>query len=354
MSDQDKESKTEQPSAKRREDALKDGGAPQSRDLSSTVSLLVGVITLNITGSFMVANLKGHWREMLGGLNNYQLTDARVYNLLLKVLFTLGWTLAPFTLVVMIAGVAASVSQTGFSFNTERLGIKLNKINPLEGVKRFFNKQAGMEGAKALVKILIVGFIAYRVLRDEVNNLIFLSDGDVQGIFEFLSHLSFKLVLHTCGVMLILAVIDLAFVKWNYLQGLKMTKQEVKEEHRQSEGDPAVKGKIKRMQFEQARRRLKKIIPTADVVITNPTHFAVALKYDRERMVAPMVLAKGADQMALRIKTLARESNIMLVENRPLARELFAKVKEGEEIPEVLYTAVAEILAYVYGLKGKI
>jgi flagellar biosynthetic protein FlhB len=189
-------------------------------------------------------------------------------------------------------------------------------------------------------------------MKDEVSNVLFLTETDIQGLIEFVSHISFKIVLHTCGILLVLALLDFAFVKWRFIQNLKMTKQEVKDEHKESEGDPKVKGKIKRLQLEKAYRRLKQIIPTADVVVTNPTHFAVALKYDREKMAAPFVIAKGADHLAMRIKVLAKDNNVMLVENKFLARELYAQVKEGEEIPESLYVAVAELLAYVYSIKG--
>jgi flagellar biosynthetic protein FlhB len=152
--------------------------------------------------------------------------------------------------------------------------------------------------------------------------------------------------------MIVQAVLDLAFVKWNYLQNLKMTKEEVKKEAKDTDGDPHVRGRQKKLRYERAYRRLRQIIPTADVVVTNPTHYAVALKYDRNRMGAPVVLAKGVDHLAQRIKAMARENNVMLVENRFLARELYASVKEGQEIPESLYVAVAEVLAYVYGIKG--
>jgi flagellar biosynthetic protein FlhB len=193
--------------------------------------------------------------------------------------------------------------------------------------------------------------MAYKILTEEMENIIFLVDSDLPGILAFIGHLSFKIVLHTCGVLIILAVIDLAFVKWRFLDNLKMTKQEVKDEQKNSEGDPAVKGKLKQKQFQMARRRMRQIVPTADVVITNPTHFAVALKYDRTRMAAPIVVFKGMDEIAQQIKIVARENKITLVENRFLARELYANVDEGQEIPERLYAAVAEILAYVYGLK---
>jgi flagellar biosynthetic protein FlhB len=179
-----------------------------------------------------------------------------------------------------------------------------------------------------------------------------LAEADVNGILTYTGHVAFKIVTHTSGIMIVIAILDMAYVKWRYIENLKMTKQEVKDENKDMEGNPEIKGKIKKLQFQAARRRLTKIIPTADVVITNPTHFAIALKYDRSRMVAPMVIAKGADEMALAIKEMARENKITLVENRFLARELYDQVAENQEIPESLYAAVAEILAYVYRLKG--
>jgi len=172
-------------------------------------------------------------------------------------------------------------------------------------------------------------------------------------IVAYMGHVAFKIVVHTCGIMLVISILDLMYIKWNYIQGLKMTKQEVKDEHKEQE-NPEIKSQIKKMQFQAARRRMTKIIPTADVVITNPTHYAVALKYDRERMIAPVVLAKGVDIMAQAIKKIAQESKVILVENRFLARELYSQVEENEAIPESLYAAVAEVLAYVYRLKGKV
>jgi flagellar biosynthetic protein FlhB len=187
-----------------------------------------------------------------------------------------------------------------------------------------------------------------------MDAIIFLVHGDFGSIVSYLGHITFKVVLNCCGTLFVLAVLDLAYVKWRFTDNLKMTKDEVKEEHKQMEGDPKIKGKIRQIQFAQARRRMRKIIPTADVVITNPTHFAVAIKYDREKMSAPVVIAKGVDHMAQQIKLIAKDHNVMLVENRFLARELYAEVDEGKEIPEKLYAAVAEVLAYVYSLRGKI
>ncbi|HOP40953.1 MAG TPA: flagellar biosynthesis protein FlhB [Geobacteraceae bacterium] len=353
MAESDKHSKTEQPTAKKLEEARKKGPPPLSRDMTSTVTLLVSMVTLYTLGSYMLMSLKENTRSLLGGMGSISITPSGVYSLLLQQLYSIGAVIAPFMIMVMVAGIVAVVIQGGVSFSSEKLSLKFDKLNPIEGVKRLFKKEAAVEALKSILKILIVGYIAYRVLRDEMDAIYYLTETDIRGIFEFISHLSFKIVIHTCGVMIVLSVLDLAFVKWSHLQNLKMTKEEVKQEHKDSEGDPHLKGKIRKMRYEKAFRRLRLIIPTADVVVTNPTHFAVALKYDREKMAAPIVIAKGADHLALRIKAMARENNVMLVENRFLARELYAQVKEGEEIPESLYVAVAELLAYVYGLKGK-
>jgi flagellar biosynthetic protein FlhB len=353
VSETDKHSKTEQPTSKKLEEARKKGPPPLSRDMSSTVTLLVSMITLYALGGYMFASLKETSHTLLAGMGEVSLTPASVYSLLLKQFLSIGGILAPFLIMVMVAGVTSVVVQGSFSFSTERLSLKLENLNPVNGVKRLMRKESAVEALKSILKILIVGYIAYRILRDEMGAIVYLTETDIQGIFTFVSHVAFKIVLHTCGVMIVLAALDLAFVKWSYMQNLKMTKDEVKQENRDSEGDPQVKGKIRKMAYERAFRRLRQVIPTADVVVTNPTHYAVALKYEREKMAAPIVIAKGADELALRIKAMARESRVTLVENRFLARELYAQVKEGEEIPETLYVAVAELLAYVYGLKGK-
>ena len=350
---EDKHSKTEKPTPKKLEEAKKKG-IPHSRDLTSTVTLIASMVALYTTGGFMFSTLKTTSAEILGSMGTFELTEASVEMLLLKLFLVILRVMAPFMLVVVIVGLCTTMAQVGFSINSERVSFKLDKLNPVENFGKLFNKDSLVEMAKAILKIAIVGYMSYKIMRDELDGIIYLTDTDLSGIIELMKHLAFKLVIHTCGVLLILGVIDLAFVKWRFMERQKMTKQEVKDEHKESEGDPKVKGKIRQMQFQQAQKRLRKVIPTADVVITNPTHFAVALKYDRLTMGAPTVLAKGADHMAQTIKAMAREHNVMLVENRFLARELYAQVKEGEEIPEALYAAVAEVLAYVYSLKGKV
>jgi len=354
MSEEDKHSKTEEPTAKRREDALKDSGPPRSRDLNSTITLLAGIYILFITGAYMLSTLKKSCREIFTHMEASQVTQGGVYALMLKFFGVMGLILGPFLLTVMAAGIALHFAQGDVSLNWEKMAFKFDTMNPVKGFKRLFNKDSIVEMVKSSLKIVIVGYIAYRIIRGEAETLTFLGDRDLDDILSYISRLSFRLILNSCWVLLILAILDLLYVRWRFTQNIKMTKEEVKQEHKDSEGDPQIKGKIRTLQFAQARRRMQKLIPTADVVVTNPTHYAVALKYDRERMAAPMVLAKGADHLARRIKEIAREHDVMIAENRFLARELYDQVKEGQEIPESLYAAVAEILAYVFSMRGKL
>lgn len=355
MAETDKHSKTEQPTNKRLLEARRKGNVPRSQELSTTVGLAVAFVALYTMGSFMFSTLKSTSRELFLNLGTYEVTQAGIYSLMLKMFLVIAIIVAPFMLIVIVAGIATSVAQTGgVIISWEPLSLKLDRLNPVNGVGKLFKTDSLFTTFKSFLKIIIVGFMAYKILRQEIESILFLTQSDIDGIVDFVGHISFKLVLHTCGVMLILAIIDYAFVKWRYIEDLKMTKQEVKDEHKNEEGDPKIKAKIRQVQYERSRRRLRKVIPTADVIITNPTHYAVALKYDRDRMAAPVVLVKGVDFLAQTIKEIARESKVMLVENRPLARELYAQVDEGQEIPESLYAAVAEVLAYVYSIKGKV
>jgi len=354
MAEEDKQSKTEQPTGKRRSDSEKKSGPPRSKELSSALTLMASFLFLYIAGSSMQGNLKKCCIEFLRDAGTLTLTQAAANSLMLKLMGTLAVILLPFLLAAVSAGLVVSVGQGGFSFSTERISFNLGRLNPLSGFKKLFNMDSLAEIFKSVLKLGIVGYVAYRTYSKEAEGLILLTGSEIQEIQDFFSRIAFKLVLNAGGILLILGLLDYAFVRWRFIQNIKMSKQEVKDENKESEGDPQVKHKMRSVHMERARRRYKQIIPTADVVITNPTHYAIALKYDRERMAAPIVIAKGADYLAQKIKEIARENMVMLVENRFLARELYAQVKEGQEIPEALYAAVAEVLAYVYGLKGKV
>jgi flagellar biosynthetic protein FlhB len=326
-----------------------------SQMLTSSLTLLAGIITLYIFGNFMMDGLKQSTVKILATMGRFELTEANLYVLVLKLFGTVVLLLAPLILTIIATAVVSSLIQDKgqFEFRWTRLTFDFSKLSPMKGFARLFNKDALVEMLKSLLKLLVVAWIAYRVVNDEMQNITFLAEADIETIFNFVGHIAFKIVIHTCGIMIILGILDMLYVKWQYIENLKMTKQEVKDESKESDGNPEVKGRIRKLQFQMAQRRMTKIIPLADVVITNPTHYAVALKYDRQKMAAPIVLAKGADIMAEAIKKIAREHHITLVENRFLARELYDQVQENEPIPEALYAAVAEVLAYVYKLKGK-
>jgi len=323
--------------------------------MTSTFTLLAGMICLYVFGSFMTASISKQSVEILSSVGSFELTEKNIYLLVLKSFYVIVVVLAPLVVTIILTSITSNVVQDGgkFEFRWERLKFDISKLNPQKGFGRIFNKTALVELVKSFLKLVVIGFIAYRVLRDETQNITLLAEADVSAIMSYMGHVAFKIVMHTCGIMLIISILDLMYVKWQYTDNLKMTKQEVKDENKETE-NPEIRGQVKKMQFQMARRRMTKIIPTADVVITNPTHYAIALKYDRQRMAAPVVIAKGADFMAQAIKKMAKEAGVTLVENRFLARELYDQVDENEAIPESLYAAVAEILAYVYRLKGKV
>ncbi len=327
-----------------------------SQMLTSSLTLLTGIVTLYIFGSFMMDGLKQNTVKVLSTIGTFQLTESNLHVLMVSLFGTIVLLLAPIIVTISATAVLSSLIQDNgrLEFTLSRINFKFDKLNPMNGFGRLFNKDALVEMVKSFLKLSVVGWIAYGVMRDEMQNISFLATADIISIFTFIGHIAFKIVTHTCGLMIVLGLFDMLYVKWRYTENLKMTKQEIKDEQKESDGNPETKSKIKRVQFQMARRRMTKIIPMADVIITNPTHYAVALKYDRQKMAAPIVLAKGIDLMAEAIKKIGREHKITLVENRFLARELYAQVKENEPIPETLYAAVAEVLAYVYKLKGKV
>jgi flagellar biosynthetic protein FlhB len=260
--------------------------------------------------------------------------------------------LAPILLVVLAAGVAGNLVQVGLLFTAEPFIPKLSNFDPISGISKLVSLKSFVELAKSIVKLLIVGSVAFLTLWGELENLpglIYMSVGD---ILSFICSRSLKIVFYSALVLIVLAALDYAFVLWKHEQDLKMTKQEVKDERKSREGDPAVKGRIRKVQIETARKRMMEAVPTADVVVTNPTRLAIALKYDGEKMAAPKVIAKGAGFIAERIKEIAEKNGIPIVENKPLAKSLYKAVEIGETIPVNLYKAVAEILAYVYRLRG--
>lgn len=288
--------------------------------------------------------------QNIGTLRFTKVSDASAFSL--EILYQFLAVLLPFLLPIAIAGIIANVMQVGFQLNTEAMALKLTKLNPVSGMKRFVSLKSLVELAKSMVKILFIGSIAYTLVKSDMQEFPALIHQEVGQILVFIARVSLKVCFFVCLAMIVLAVLDYIYQLWQHEQDLKMTKQEVKDEQKQTFGDPKVKARIRSVQLEMARRRMMEAVPEADVVITNPTHLAIALKFDAKEMTAPRVLAKGSGHIAQRIREIAVEHQIPLVEEKPLAQALYKMVEIGEYIPAELYRAVAEVLAYVYRLKG--
>ena len=351
MSD-DSGEKTEEATSQRREDFRKQGRVAQTRELSSVLVLFAGVGLVSLMSKFFFTQ----WREVFSHSFGDEMISAVRYGRLTEALtFAAGKTaliMAPILVIFWIIGFASSVIQTGFLYNEEALQIKWEHLNPVAGMQRLINLKALVEGAKSLVKLVLILTISYWLLRAQIRQLPQLMQYDVPSLFVFLGHVSIRLLAGVGLFMTVLAGADYFYQRWTLEREMRMSKQEIKEEHKAREGDPMIRARIKRAQREAASRRMMDDVPKADVIVVNPTHIAIAIKYD-ETMVAPKIVAKGADIVADKIREIAKEHNIPIVQNIPLARTMFKTLKIGAAIPKELYTAVAEVLSYVYKLRRR-
>jgi flagellar biosynthetic protein FlhB len=345
--------RTEKATGKKRADARKKGQVAVSKEVSSVMIMLTSLGIFYFAGSWMFWNMSeliSRIYQNIGTLSIASVADASAFSL--EIFYRLLLVLLPFLLPIAIAGFLANVMQIGFQINTEAMALKLTKLNPISGMKRFVSLKSLVELGKSIIKILFIGGIAYLILKSDLEEFPNLIQQEVGQIVVFIARVSLKLFFLVSLAMIVLAVLDYIYQRWQYEQDLKMTKQEVKDEFKQSQGDPKVKARIRGVQLEMARRRMMEAVPEADVVITNPTHLAIALKFNAHEMIAPRVVAKGAGFVAQRIREIAEENRIPLVEEKPLAQALYKMVEIGDYIPAELYRAVAEVLAYVYRLKG--
>ena len=345
--------KTEEPTARRLQDARRKGDVAKSMEVPSAAVLLASLLTLYALNDFMMGNMFMLLRHYLGNLHSIQLIPDQLGPLSRQGLVYVLLLCGPLMLVVFVVALLGNFVQFGFLFSTEKLAPKFSKISPIEGIKRMFSMQMLMNTLKSIAKVVLVGYIAYHEIILVLPDLNPLMDQEPIQIAAFIGKVSFSIFLKSALLIALLAAIDYAFQRYDYRKKMRMTKQELKEEAKQTEGDPHVKGRIRSIQMEMARRRMMEEVPKADVVITNPTRLAVALKYNNLTMAAPLVVAKGAGVVAHRIKEVAGEHGIPLVEDKPLAQALFKSVGLNEPIPENLFQAVAEVLAYVYSLKRK-
>lgn len=343
--------KTEEPTAKKRADAAKKGQVARSQELNTAFVLLIGFTMVKFLWESIYGNIAEYTIYIYSHLMRSMDTES-ISELFLGIILLLTKTAFPIMLAILAIGLAINFYQVGLLFNTEKLEPKLSNLNPINGFGRIFSKRSLVELLKSLFKIAVIGFFLYNYLKDEIPFLPQFIYYDLSTSLVEISKILFAMIYQVIAVIFIMAILDFGYQKWQMTQDLKMTKQEVKDEFKQIEGDPQIKGKIKQKQREMAMMRMMQEVPKADVIVTNPTHYAVALQY-HQGMLAPVVLAKGQDLVALRIKQIARESRVPIVENKPLARALYATVEIGENVPQELYKAVAEVLAYVYRLKNR-
>jgi len=352
MADRNFEEKTEKPTPKKRLDVRKKGEVAKSRELPSVAVLMSGILTMAVLAPFMNTQMRMVMERALYEFPTSDLGLADVVNLCHEFSLTFLFILGPIMAAVFIAAILSNIMQVGFLLSGESIKPKLSKLNPLKGFARLFSIQSLMEFVKSMAKLLIVGLVSYFAIKGELDRIPSLMDMELQAILAYILVTTLKITIICALAMVVLVIADYAFQKWQFEKRIKMTKKEVKDEMKTSEGDPQVKSRIKSIQMEMSRKRMMQDVPKADVVVTNPTHFAVAIKYDSAVMGAPQILAKGAGEVARRIKALAKEHHIPVVENKELARNLFVAVDIGQEIPVDLYQAVAEVLAYIYKLKS--
>ncbi len=353
MANNEGQEKTEDATQKKLDDSRDEGQVAKSQEMSGFL-IFAG-------GFFILYSFKGFMSDQIGGMTRYIFSSLDVLTLSMSVVQlyfykALGFfalTMAPILFGLMAIGFVANVGQIGFKISLKAMKPKASKFNPGKGIKRiFFSSRSLVEVTKSLAKLFVIGLFTYWVLEDMVGEAILLADHSVVKIVEFMIDSALTLVWKLALVFAAIAVADFIFQKHKHKKDLKMSKQEIKDEGKQTDGDPEVKARIKSIQFETARKRMMQDVPDADVVITNPTHYAIAIKYEPEKSAAPRVVAKGVDTLAQRIKKIATENGVPLEENRELARALYKVADVGDEIPGELFQAVAQILAHIFNIRN--
>ncbi len=345
--------KTEKASPKKREDARKKGQVVQTKEIGAALSLLLVFISIQFFMEFIVKELFSIYHYIMdfssSSTLDFSMADFKIFSRLM--LTSILKMSLPFLLIALVSGLITNYLQVGVLFTGETLKFKLGKLNPLKGFKRLFSMKSMVEMIKSILKATGILILCYNYIMDREEVLLSIMDRSVMTGMLIIWDMLFDIVVRCASFLLVIAIFDYIYKKWENEKELRMSKQEVKDEYKQMEGDPFIKGKIKEKQREMAMSRMMQEVPEADVVITNPTHYAVAIKYDAEKFDAPVVLAKGKDIIAQNIKEVAKDHDVMIVENKPLARALYSAVDIGEEIPAELYEAVADVLAYVYSIR---
>jgi len=352
--DKDDSQKTEEPTARRLEEARQKGQVVSSREINHWFVILAATIVVAMLAPHMAHTLTHRFAAVLEKSGEIALDSGGAMNVGMGLLVDAAIVLLAPIGILVIAAIGASMMQSGLLISTEPLKPKLEKISPMAGAKRIFSSRSVVEFLKGLAKIAIVGAVGTMLVAPSLQDIDLLVMSDVITTMDRTYTLTVRLLIGVVAVVTVIAILDYLFQRFKFLKEMRMSRQELKEEFKQSEGDPHVKGKLKQIRQERARRRMMARVPEATVVIANPTHFAIALKYELHKMTAPLVVAKGADSLALRIREVAEANGIPVVENKPLAQALYATVEIDEEIPQEHYKAVAEVVSFVFRLKGKL
>ncbi len=349
---EDDQERTEEATQTRRDEFRKKGQVANSRELATAVLLLGGAATIVLLSKFFLDNIFFLFKHTMGGDLVLAVRDGDLFTATKMAGTRLLLLLAPVFGITLVVGVGSSVVQTGLLNVEEAITPDIDKINPLNGFKKVFSLKAFAEGIKAFLKLVLIGAVVLMLMKSEMLRLPQVIEFSIEQLISYMGQITVKLLAGVGMAMLVLSAADYFFQRWDLEKKMMMTKQEIKEEHKEREGDPLIKARIRKIQRDAASRRMMEKVPQADVIVTNPTHIAVALKYDAN-LPAPQVVAKGADLVAEKIKSIAREHNIPIVENKPLARTIYKTLKLGQIIPRELFVAVAEVLSYVYKLRRR-
>ena len=353
MAEEILEERTEKATPKKREEVRKKGDVAKSKELPSVAVLLAGLLALSTAGRFSYLQIETLVKRILSFEWVGDFTPAGILLLGDKVVYSFLLAMAPLLSAVFITALLSNVAQVGFVVSPEAVKPNLSKLNPVKGFQRLLSGQSLMELIKSLLKLIIIGVVAYLCIRQEMSTLSRLADLETSGIGAGILAMTFKILLKCTAAMIALVALDYGFQRWDFEKRIRMSRKELKDELKRTEGDPLIKSRIRSIQMQTARKRMMQAVPKADVVITNPTRLAVALKYDSRTMDAPKVTAKGARRMAEKIREIAQKHGVPIVENKALAQNLYSNVEVGKEIPSTVYQAVAEVLSYIYRMKGR-
>lgn len=351
--------RTESATAKRRDKERSSGNIPKSQDLNSALVVTAGIALLSMFSKGIFEKLQTLFRETLSHLNPKDINTDNIIVTLHPFAKTTGDILLPILITLTVIAAAVIRSQVGHVFAVDKIKFNMENLSPtraLQNAKKLFNPvepRTLVELVKSLIKLVVVGMCGFSVLNGRKDELYGLLGMDVNSSFMVIGSIMSNMLINMCLAMIVIGILDKKFQDYEYEKSIKMTKQEIKDEYKDSEGDPKIKGKIRSIQMQMAQQRMLSSIPTADVVVTNPTHYAVAIKYDRTKAAAPMVVAKGVDFVAFKIREIAENNKVPIVENRPLARALYKLVPIDGIIPSDMFVAVAEVLAYVYNKDKK-